>query len=67
MSLVVTVAIVLSIVGAVVIGTAIKREGEWDKFKENNRKQPKDDELPKEQCSGLSLLTRYSIRKKLIL
>lgn len=48
MSLVVTVAIVLSIVGAVVIGTAIKREGEWDKFKENNRKQPKDDELPKE-------------------
>ena len=38
----------LGIVALTVVTTAILREGEWERFKDNNRKQPKDDELPKE-------------------
>lgn len=43
------ILLILLIMGTVfsglVILLAVKREGEWDKFKDNNRKQPKDWEL----------------------
>lgn len=41
-------AIVLSVLAIFVIVVACSKDGEWDKFKKNNVKQPKDDELPKD-------------------
>lgn len=36
---------IIGIFGALIVYTAMKRDGEWNRFMNNNRKQPTEQEL----------------------
>lgn len=45
MNFAITFVSIIGIFGALIVYTSMKRDGEWKRFMDNNRKQPTDQEL----------------------